>query len=172
MVPVEPTPEMIEAGRRALRTGEKMWPAMLSARPSATTAEKVPPVPTWCEECLSYCCTGCAPTAEPVRDESARITWPKSKDVGRSGDMTPPGQSVLRVGLDSDNDVYVNLWDRGRHEGEFQTVSIEFCNGGGGGGKSPRTRAALINLMTAIEQDNEADPSKDWQAARASKGTP
>lgn len=118
-------------------------------------------------------------TAAPIPEASGdgerealpKITWPKSKDVGRSGDMTPPGQSVLRVGLDSDNDVYVNLWDNGRHEGDFQTVSIEFCNGGGGGGKSPRTRAALINLMTAIEQDNEADPSKDWQATRrAQKG--
>ncbi|MGL5117576.1 MAG: hypothetical protein ACRC7C_19865 [Beijerinckiaceae bacterium] len=27
---------------------------------STPAPEKVPPVPTWCEECLSYCCTGCA----------------------------------------------------------------------------------------------------------------
>ena len=33
------------------------------------------------------------------------ITWPKARDIGRIGDMSPA--ATLRVGLDSDNDVYL-----------------------------------------------------------------
>ena len=105
--------------------------------------------------------------AAAVPEAVAAIKWPASRDIGRMGDMTPARQSVLRVGLDSDNDVYVNLWDAGHGDLEqFQNVSIEFCNGGGGGGKSPRTRAALINLMSAIEADNAEDDSKAWPFRR------
>lgn len=87
------------------------------------------------------------------------MTWPKGRDVGRYGDMSP-GQH-LRVGLDSDNDVYVSVWD------EDGGASVEFCNpGGGGGGSSRRTREALIALMVAIEADNAERPEKDWWARR------
>lgn len=73
------------------------------------------------------------------------------------------GQGHLRVGLDADNDVYVEVCD------QRGTASVEFCNpGGGGGGLSPRTRAALIELMRAIESDNADTPALDWWAARAS----
>lgn len=92
------------------------------------------------------------PAVEPM-------TWPKGRDVGRYGDMSP-GQH-LRVGLDSDNDVYVSVWD------EDGGASVEFCNpGGGGGGSSRRTREALIALMVAIEADNAERPEKDWWARR------
>ena len=37
---------------------------------------------------------------------------------------------------------------------------------GSGGGKSPRTRAALISLMVAMEADNAETPSRDWWKAR------
>ena len=87
------------------------------------------------------------------------MTWPKGRDVGRYGDMSP-GQH-LRVGLDSDNDAYVSVWD------EDGGASVEFCNpGGGGGGSSRRTREALIALMVAIEADNAERPDKDWWARR------
>jgi len=86
------------------------------------------------------------------------IKWPKARDVGRYGDMSP--HAHIRVGLDSDNDVYVSVWNN------EQGASVEFCNGAGGGGSSPKTRAALINLMTAIEEDNAANPAKDWWAKR------
>lgn len=74
------------------------------------------------------------------------INWPKSKRVTRPDDMSHDG--TLTVGLDSDNDVYVSVFS-----GQRGSVSVEFCNGGGGGGRSPRTRAALIELMTAMEAD-------------------
>lgn len=86
------------------------------------------------------------------------IEWPKARDVGRIGDMSPSAH--LRVGLDSDNDVYVSVWD------EHGGGSVEFCNGGGGGGQSSRTRLALIALMVAMEADNAEKPARDWWATR------
>jgi hypothetical protein len=86
------------------------------------------------------------------------IQWPKARDVGRFGDMSP--RAHLRVGLDSDNDAYASVWD------EDGGASVEFCTAGAGGGKSSRTREALIALMVAMEADNAADPSRDWWARR------
>lgn len=88
----------------------------------------------------------------------AQRPWPKERDVGRVGDMHPSAH--LRVGLDADNDVYVSVWD---NEGGG---SVEFCCPGAGGGKSARTREALIALMVAIEADNAEFPRKDWWALR------
>ncbi|WP_196250341.1 hypothetical protein [Comamonas testosteroni] len=90
----------------------------------------------------------------------AEITWPKARDIGRIGDMSQVAH--IRVGFDSDNDVFVSVWD------ENGGGSIEFCNpGGGGGGQSSRTRTALIALMVAMEADNDEKPSRDWWAQRA-----
>jgi hypothetical protein len=59
------------------------------------------------------------------------------------------GAGHLRVLFDSDNDVIVEVCDGKR------SVSVEFCNpGGGGGGRSRETRLALIALMCAMERDN------------------
>lgn len=100
--------------------------------------------------------------AESVAAESA-IAWPKTRDVGRIGDMSQSAH--LRVGLDSDNDVYVSVW------GDKGGGSVEFCNpGAGGGGQSSRTRTALIALMVAMEADNAERPARDWWAARARLG--
>ena len=80
-------------------------------------------------------------------------------ELDRAHDLSPAGH--LRVGLDSDNDVYVSVWD------EDGGASVEFCNpGGGGGGASSRTREALIALMVAMEADNAERPDKDWWARR------
>lgn len=85
------------------------------------------------------------------------LQWPASRAVGRQEDM---GQGHLRVLLDSDNDVCVAVWDGQR------SASVEFCNpGGGGGGRSGRTRTALIELMRAIEADNAASPAVAWPPA-------
>lgn len=101
-----------------------------------------------------------APQQADARD--AQITWPKARDVGRIGDMSPSAH--MRVGFDSDNDVCVSVWN------ENGGGSIEFCNpGGGGGGKSSSTRMALIALMVAMEADNAEKPSLDWWAQRASQ---
>ena len=86
------------------------------------------------------------------------VTWPKARDVGRLGDMSPSAH--LRVGLDSDNDAYVSVWD------DKGGTGIEFCTPGGGGGKSSRTRMALIALMVAMEADNADMPALDWWALR------
>lgn len=75
--------------------------------------------------------------------------WPTTRDTARLEDMNPDGH--LRVTLDSDNDVVVEVFDG------TQFVSVEFCAGAGGGGRSPKTRLALIALMAAIEEDNKAD---------------
>jgi hypothetical protein len=77
------------------------------------------------------------------------IQWPVSRDVGRAEDM---GSGHLRVLLDSDNDVCVEVFDGKRYS------TVEFCNGGGGGGRSARTRMALIALMVAMEADNAETP--------------
>ncbi|TYK71122.1 hypothetical protein FSY45_24020 [Comamonas sp. Z1] len=99
-----------------------------------------------------------APVQADARD--AEITWPKARDIGRIGDMSQVAH--IRVGFDSDNDVFVSVWD------ENGGGSIEFCNpGGGGGGQSSRTRTALIALMVAMEADNAEKPSRDWWAQRA-----
>ena len=94
------------------------------------------------------------------------IEWPKARDVGRFGDMSP--DAFIRVGLDADNDVYVSICDGN------SVSDIEFCTPGGGGGRSSRTRMALIALMFAIEADNASHPSFDfWKrsiAAQAKHG--
>lgn len=96
-----------------------------------------------------------APAAPAV---DAPIVWPKARDVGRIGDMSPSAH--LRIGLDSDNDVYASIW------GERGGATIEFCTPGQGGGKSSRTRMALLAVMVAMEADNAADPGRDWWAER------
>jgi hypothetical protein len=97
--------------------------------------------------------------AAPQPAAQQTVVWPKSKDVGRYGDMSPSAH--MRVGLDSDNDAYVSVWD------EHGGGCVEFCNGGSGGGSSMKTRLALIDLMVAMEEDNAARPDKDWLARRA-----
>lgn len=81
-------------------------------------------------------------------DEAPR-KWPKSKDTARLEDMSPNGH--LRLTLDADGDVCVEVFD-----GE-QFARVEFCNGAGGGGQSPRVRAALLAVMVAMEEDNAED---------------
>lgn len=109
-----------------------------------------------------YKCSNCAapqtPQAVPPAGREPTIQWPKERDVGRIGDMSPG--NFLRVGLDSDNDAYVSVCD------EEGMGSVEFCVPGAGGGKSSRTRLALIALMVAIEADNVEDPGRDWWARR------
>lgn len=97
--------------------------------------------------------------------EQPTVTWPKGREVGRMGDMTPLGQSHMRVGLDGDNDVYVSVFN-----GEQESVAgLEFCTPGSGGGKSPRTREALIALMVAMEADCAETPNRAFPPIVASK---
>lgn len=94
---------------------------------------------------------------QPTEGE-APMAWPKARDVGRIGDMSP--RAHMRVGFDSDSDVFVSVWS------DDGGGSVEFCTAGAGGGKSPRTREALIGLMVAMEGENAIDPGRDWWARR------
>lgn len=86
------------------------------------------------------------------------VAWPQEKSVKRRDDMS--ASDALQVGLDSDNDVMVSLWTE-----QTGYSSVEFCNGGGnGGGRSPRTRMALIALMVAMEADNAAAAQRSGDA--------
>lgn len=78
--------------------------------------------------------------------------FPIARDVARLEDMSPDGH--LRVLLDNDNDVLVEVFD-GTH-----FASVEFCSPGAGGGQSSQTRLALIGVMNAILADNEARPGR------------
>lgn len=95
-----------------------------------------------------------APEA-PITSAEPKLAWPQAKRVGRREDMSPAGK--LEVMLDNDNDVVV-IVTTGTTAHNFKSATVEFCNGGGGGGGSPKTRAALISLMTAIEADNAERP--------------
>jgi hypothetical protein len=88
--------------------------------------------------------------------------WPKERCVGRIGDMAAANRTHMRVMLDSDGDAIVDIWQHDEGDEFGRSASIEFCNGCGGGGRSTRTREALISLMVAMEDDNAATPHKQW----------
>ncbi len=106
------------------------------------------------EKCAAVLAERIAPNA-PVQEP---VQWAKARDVGRYGDMSQ--HAHMRVGLDSDNDVYVSVWD------EQSGATVEFCAPGAGGGKSSKTRMALIALMVAMEEDSAKNPHLDWWARR------
>ena len=80
---------------------------------------------------------------------------PASRSLGRVGDMAPREKTHMRVMLDAEGDVCVEIWDDAR--GRSQRAGIEFCMVMGGG-KSPHTREALLGVMRAMELDNEETP--------------
>lgn len=95
--------------------------------------------------------------------ESASIRWPKDHRVGRRDDMSATGK--LEVMLDNDGDVIVHVC-KGDTAEKWESASVEFCAGGSGGGRSHRTRVALINLMVAMEADNAESPHVAASAGR------
>lgn len=86
--------------------------------------------------------------------------FPRDRSVGRMGDMAPPGRSHMTVMFDADSDVCVSIWDQ-EHAQHGALAGIEFCTSFGGG-RSPRTRDALVALMVAMEADNAECPQKQW----------
>lgn len=93
-------------------------------------------------------------------ESGSALIWPKTRDDGRCEDM---GQGFVRLVLDSDNDVIVEVFN-----GKDPASSVEFCNpGANGGGRSGRTRAALISLLRAIEEDNAETPKLGFWGVRA-----
>ena len=69
----------------------------------------------------------------------------------RAEDMSPDGR--LQVLIQADGDAIITAVSRDA-AGKFSMTSVEFCAPGGGGGRSPRTRAALVELARAISEDN------------------
>lgn len=91
---------------------------------------------------------------QPAKQEQGEpVAWPKGRDLFLRDDM---GEGQLRVLFDGDNDVTVAIWPY-----DQPSVSLEFCNGFNGGGKSPETRKALIALMCAMERNGAQDRPHD-----------
>ena len=78
---------------------------------------------------------------------------PVGKFIARKEDMSLNGR--LRLIKQDDGDICVAVINE-----QGESASVEFCVMGMGGGKSPRTLAALNELALAIIADNEEDPSR------------
>ena len=74
-------------------------------------------------------------------------------DVRRLEDMSAVGR--LHLMRDGDGDVIVSVQPQTDGGLVGNGANIEFCTIGNGGGGSPRTFAALLNLMEAMKLDNE-----------------
>jgi len=72
----------------------------------------------------------------------------------RNEDMSPDGKLELIMQDDGDVIVIVDGYDGMENK---KRVSVEFTFPGGGGGRSPNTRKALIELAHAMELDNKED---------------
>lgn len=81
--------------------------------------------------------------------------FPRERRVQRIEDMSPRG--YLELYIEEDGDIIVTScgMDHGLVE---PGSSVQFCVAGSGGGRSSRTRRALLDLMVAMEKDNEEHP--------------
>lgn len=77
---------------------------------------------------------------------------PFNQFVARKEDMSKNGR--LRLIKQEDGDICVAVIT------DEEEAGIEFCSVGSGGGKSPRTLAALNALAIAMQEDNEQEPSR------------
>jgi DNA-binding transcriptional ArsR family regulator len=91
-----------------------------------------------------------ASSKDPVRHILEHPRWPDGleamRNYEREGDMGDNG--VLRVYVDDQGDVYVST---------HVAHSVRFCTKVGGG-RSPRTRAAVLYLARAIQLDKKERP--------------
>jgi len=79
--------------------------------------------------------------------------------------MGPAGDHQMVLHLQDDGDVVLAVTGTGMGS-QVHTSTVEFCAGGAGGGRSMRTREALIALMVAMEADNAESPRAAWPPAR------
>jgi hypothetical protein len=77
------------------------------------------------------------------------------KSVSRKEDMSIRGQ--LRILLDEEGDIHVAVYEDDGEGIIYNSASVEFCSGLGGG-QSRHTREALYNLMEAMQLDNQEYP--------------
>lgn len=73
--------------------------------------------------------------------------------IQRSDDMHPPGVAMLRLTLQPDGDVIVAVEGIDPTTDKPAYATAEFCTPGRGGGRSPRTHAALRALAAAMQED-------------------
>lgn len=78
--------------------------------------------------------------------------------VSRKEDMSPRGQ--LRIMQDDCGDILVAVYEDDGNGLIDNHAVIEFCTCGAGGGQSPNTRKALIELAKAMELDNQQHPGR------------
>ncbi|MGE8063719.1 hypothetical protein [Pseudomonas sp. NPDC089569] len=84
------------------------------------------------------------------QDDKAAEPVPLLTQFERREDM---GRGRLQFLLDGDADVIVTIIDK-----EGQASSVEFCTAIMGGGRSPKVREALINVIKAIREENLTNP--------------
>lgn len=104
---------------------------------------------------------------EVTLQQASLSNIPRGELFGRCGDMTPAGESVLYALLQSDGDVCLSIYNH--KDDEYTTADVEFCALGAGGGRSPRTVAALRALVAAIAADNAESPRVAWPQRERSK---
>jgi hypothetical protein len=73
--------------------------------------------------------------------------------VERFGDMSPDGR--LHIYQQDDGDVIIVVIPDSNDN--RPSVAVEFCTYSGGG-RSPKTREAILALMDAIEDENRENP--------------
>lgn len=81
---------------------------------------------------------------------------PCNRFIVRKEDMSVSGR--LRLLRQEDGDMCVAVIDD-----EGNQAAVEFCAPVSGGGKSPKTLAALRALALAMMEDNEHDPSRSGE---------
>lgn len=99
--------------------------------------------------------------AEGIELFASPFTFPSVKDVARMGEMAPAGDSHMRLLIEDDGDVCVSIYEADG-PGAARIAGIQFCAPGAGGGQSPHTRRALLDLIRAMAQDNADLPSRAW----------
>lgn len=79
------------------------------------------------------------------------------RHIERFEDMSPRGKLILTQ--QEDGDIVVGIIPTSLEKARRHFVQTAgFCTVGSGGGQSPRTLAALVALMDAIEADNREAP--------------
>ena len=86
--------------------------------------------------------------------EPERCVDLRAAGIKRYEDMSPDG--FLRILQEPDGDLIVYI--AGERFGRPTAAAAQFCTVGGGGGRSPHTRQALIDLATAMTRDNRENP--------------
>jgi hypothetical protein len=97
---------------------------------------------------------------EHLQQSSLLASDPVEQNVffERQEDM---GGGRLRLILDGDSDVSIAVISE---EGEM--AGVEFCTPYSGGGRSPKTREALLNVCRAIREENVTSPISRGAARR------